>query len=482
VSTATFDGNATSSDAEAPRPSDAAVRRSRHGLACGRGMDQWRMALVFDIRTLLFAGSVAGCMCAGMVWLFRRLHTPSRDDLVWTAASQLTLGTAMMLIALRGVVPDWMSFQLANTMGTGAAALAYEGVRRIVDRRPMPWLAVATVVTLGGLYVWLGAGPDAFDARLTINSAVHAGFALAAVPLLLERRRSGEDAADPLRWALTFFGIAAALHVLRIAQTTVSELRISMTGQAEGPLQIVLPTLFVMSPLVYALILIGLVNGRLSAELWRLATIDTLTGVKVRRSFIDEARAALQPGREPVLMMLDLDRFKQVNDRFGHASGDRVLVRFAALLRDTFPDDAVIGRYGGEEFCVLLPDVPTGLGAVFAQRLCDATRATVFGLVGQDMTVTVSVGVAGPADGVTLEELLLAADRRLYLAKSGGRDRVVLQDHPQTPSPDRSVAAHPAAPPIVTPVTTSRAPSLVPARVAAPEPRPKVLPPPSLSA
>lgn len=440
------------------------------------------MALVFDVRTLLFAGSVMGCMCAGMVWLFRRLHTPSRAALVWTAASQIALATGMMLIALRGAVPDWMSIPLANFLGTGSAALAYEGVRRIVDSRPMPWLALGTPAVLGVIYAGLGTDLKWFDVRLTLNSAIHASFALAAVPLLLERRRGGEDVAEPLRWALSFFGIAATLHLLRIAQTHLSERQISMTGQADGPLQIVLPTLLVMSPLIYALILIGLVNGRLSAELWRLATIDALTGVKVRRSFIDGARAALQPGREPALMMLDLDRFKQVNDRFGHASGDRVLVRFAALLRDTFPADAVIGRYGGEEFCVLMPDVPPGLGAVFAQRLCDATRATAFGLAADDVRVTVSVGMAGPGDGVTLEELLLAADRRLYLAKSGGRDRAVLHDHPPTPSPDRSAAAPPVAPPIVTPVTISRAPSLVPARMAAPEPRLKVSPPPSLSA
>jgi diguanylate cyclase (GGDEF)-like protein len=193
-----------------------------------------------------------------------------------------------------------------------------------------------------------------------------------------------------------------------------------------------MPTVFALGPMVWSMILIGLVNGRLSAELWRLATVDALTGVRTRRSFLEGARRVLDRGGRPVLLLLDLDRFKQINDRFGHASGDRVLARFAKLLRDTSPEGTLVGRYGGEEFCLLLPDASPEAGRLHAQRLCDAVRAVAFGLA-TETPVTVSIGVASTPDGATLEELLLAADRRLYRAKAEGRDRVVAEDAPSAP-------------------------------------------------
>jgi diguanylate cyclase (GGDEF)-like protein len=154
-------------------------------------------------------------------------------------------------------------------------------------------------------------------------------------------------------------------------------------------------------------------------------------------------------------MMLDLDRFKQVNDRHGHASGDRVLQRFARLLRDECPRGAVIGRYGGEEFCLMLAGAGPQAGRALAQRLCDTVRATPFGLAVPDVPVTVSIGVAGTSDGATLEELLIAADRRLYRAKATGRDRVVVADGPTgpdtVPMPEPPDSAAPPRPDAVAP-------------------------------
>ena len=401
------------------------------------------MTLVFDVRTLLFVGSMSSLACTVMLWSSRGLHLPSKVALRWTAGSQLMFGLALGAVALRGAIPDLLSFQIAHTLGTGAAALAYEGVRRLTGARPLPWLAVGTNLALLAVNLRLGSDASHLVARLQLNSAVHAVFAAASVPLLLGRLRGGDDATGPLRWATGFMVLFVVGHLLRLGVTSIAGAHVSVDGMVEGPLQILMPTVFALGPMVYAMILIGLVNGRLAADLWRLATVDVLTGLRTRRSFVDEARRMLEAGGRPVLLMLDIDRFKQVNDRHGHVSGDRVLVHFARLLRERSPEGSVIGRHGGEEFCLLLPQTSPDEGQAHAQRLCDAVRSTSFGL---SMPVTVSIGVASAADGGTLEALLLAADRRLYGAKAGGRDRVVAADDPLAPDTERMPEApHDAA-------------------------------------
>ena len=204
--------------------------------------------------------------------------------------------------------------------------------------------------------------------------------------------------------------------------------------------------MFALTPIAYALILMSLVHGRVAAELWAIATVDTLTGVRTRRSFIDKARRVLDAaaagratnrateepasGAQAALMMLDIDHFKRINDRHGHAAGDRVLVRFAEELRAVMPPGAVVGRYGGEEFCMLLPGASLAEGAALAQVICNRVGSASFSQGDPARVATVSIGVAGASDGQTLEELLLAADRRLYLAKDWGRNQVVATDRP----------------------------------------------------
>ena len=399
---------------------------------------------VFDVRTLFFIGAISALVCATMLWQTRRLHAPSRDGQAWSAAALAWFGLGMVLISLRGQVPDVLSWPVANTLGSGAAALMYEGVRRLTGVRPMPWLAGGTIAALALVNAMLGSDPGWYEARLQLTSVVQGGFATAGVPLLLARLRGGETPRAPLRWAIGFLVAFAAGHAWRFVSVATIGARISPTGLVEGPVQAMMPTMFAIAPMVYAMVLIALVNGRIASELWTLATVDTLTGVRTRRAFIDEARRAIERGRPAVLLMLDIDRFKQINDRHGHAIGDRVLQRFARLLRESCPEGTVIGRYGGEEFCMLLAGRSPQAGVALAQRLCDAVRSTAFGLAGPEAVVTVSIGVSSAPDGATLEELLIAADRRLYRAKASGRDCAVCTDAP--PAPDTRPLPHaPAA-------------------------------------
>lgn len=160
-------------------------------------------------------------------------------------------------------------------------------------------------------------------------------------------------------------------------------------------------------------------------------SLDPLTRLfnrKILDAMLDRAmdlRAVF--GKETCLVMIDADRFKAVNDTYGHATGDTVLKSLANCLTMTFPRKGdVAARYGGEEFVLLLPDADIHDGKHMAERLLAAVRALRIDTDGKDLRITVSVGVTAAQAGDTVESWVQRADRALYRAKQSGRDRVVV--------------------------------------------------------
>ena len=161
----------------------------------------------------------------------------------------------------------------------------------------------------------------------------------------------------------------------------------------------------------------------------RLAEQDALTGVYTRRRFFELAEAALESAsksqRELAVLMLDLDQFKVINDRYGHGAGDAVLKGAANACRDTLDQSGLFGRLGGEEFGLLLTDCGQQRALEVAEKLRAAIAQHSIFSVGVEIRVTVSIGVTSSArSGFKLRQLLANADAALYFAKYSGRDRV----------------------------------------------------------
>jgi diguanylate cyclase (GGDEF)-like protein len=164
-------------------------------------------------------------------------------------------------------------------------------------------------------------------------------------------------------------------------------------------------------------------------ELERLATTDVLTGVFNRRVLLErlelELRRCRRYGSRLCVLLLDVDHFKRVNDAHGHLAGDGVLVALGQILRTRVRGTDMAGRYGGEEFCVLLPETDLEHGRELAERLRQHVAAEVFTAGATPFRVTCSVGVAQFTDArEKVADLLQAADEALYRAKALGRDRV----------------------------------------------------------
>ena len=170
-------------------------------------------------------------------------------------------------------------------------------------------------------------------------------------------------------------------------------------------------------------------HGRASRRLSRESLIDPLTGIANRAAIEADATRALQHGGDagkPIAMlMLDLDHFKAINDRHGHAAGDQVLRAVAEAWQAQLREHDRIGRIGGEEFVAVCPDTSLGQAIAVANRLREATAALRFDDIDPALKVTVSIGVAQSMRGGDNHESLLArADTALYRAKQRGRDRV----------------------------------------------------------
>ncbi|HKJ09255.1 MAG TPA: sensor domain-containing diguanylate cyclase [Gammaproteobacteria bacterium] len=164
-------------------------------------------------------------------------------------------------------------------------------------------------------------------------------------------------------------------------------------------------------------------------ELHRLANTDPLTGVHNRRFFFDLAEREVPRfirNKHPVSVLLaDIDHFKRVNDTYGHAAGDVVLKGFVAVLKGQLRDYDILGRLGGEEFAIVLPEVSAEAAREAAERLRASVEQAVVRITEGEVKVTVSIGLAGvDANAPTLDAALSLADEALYRAKSLGRNRV----------------------------------------------------------
>ena len=291
-----------------------------------------------------------------------------------------------------------------------AAYLAALGFLVLFDRLPL-WFYEATPL-LGTILVSLAVYFGGSDAPAAY-AVYYFWVALAACYFL-----TPAVAATHLALASAGYGIA----LLASAEVEVPALGWALTTGS----------LFVVGILMTAL---RAQMERMLTELGAAARTDALTGLANRRElegrFAGELERSTRGGRPLSIVVLDLDWFKEFNDRFGHAAGDNALVKLAEALRRATRTSDVVARLGGEEFAVLAPETDEHEGYQLAERLRAEVRAT---FSRQPEKMTVSCGVAGfPMHGITTGELLHSADRALYEAKEAGRDRSVLFQHSGAP-------------------------------------------------
>lgn len=293
---------------------------------------------------------------------------------------------------------------LADWVGEPAAALAGRPASDL-------FTSTARVLYLGLLAYRLAERGRAEEVHLEL--AVPGTLPL---PVLCSGRRIRYRGAHLILLTLQEFSRKHALEKEMLASRQASERVLSQREAAIAELESLGRTLEARRLELEA------INQRLGHE----ATTDPLTGLPNRRRLDEALLGTIRHGESRShhgsfsLALLDVDHFKQINDRHGHAAGDRVLVRLAALLEATLRGDDLAARIGGEEFALLMPHTPMAAARSAMQRLLEAIRAHDW----EGLRVTASSGLTDFRPGDTPQTMLERADRALYAAKAAGRDRI----------------------------------------------------------
>ena len=369
-----------------------------------------------------------------------------RDGLGRWAAALLVNAIGHLLIMLRGLIPDVLSIVVGNLMlssvfvGMIAAVYQFQG-------RPVRWPLLLAPPLL--VLVFVSVFIDNFPARVSFVGLV---IGLQAVWALLAALSHRHATVGRGQWLLV-----AGLLLEAVVLGVRALVAISTHSEATNILQSsALQTLTFLA--TFSVVLVSSVGfvfmsrDRADENNRVLAALDPLTGVANRRSLIaalDRDVARAQRMREPMaLMMVDIDHFKDVNDQYGHPAGDRVLCSVVNVLRQRVRAQDLVGRYGGEEFMVLLPDTGLVGAQQLARALCKAveeSRCPADGVPGPGIAVTVSIGVFGGRleSGDSWDMLIAAADRALYQAKNNGRNRVEVATGLRRPSAQLAAQANP---------------------------------------
>ena len=310
----------------------------------------------------------------------------------------LTTGTFLLsvvvyLLISREYSPSWLSFASSSLDVTLVSA----GLVLFLVMSE-PHTAVNSKVVFEGYFLAIGSTSLRYDKRVCISAGLLAFFEYLAIVYFAATH-----------WDLNSPAYAPYPYGLFSWSAQISRLIIMLTAS-------VLSLALVMR----------------SQRLLQLATSDSLTGL-FNRGYVDDRLAlelsrARRYGNVLTLAVIDADHFKSLNDRHGHPSGDLVLRGIASILRDSFRQSDTVGRYGGEEFVVVLPETDGDAAWRKLESLRELVASTAFAVAGhgEQVRMTVSAGLASfPDDGEDAAELFALADERMFQAKNEGRNRVI---------------------------------------------------------
>lgn len=380
-----------------------------------------------DLRTIMLMIAGINLLFAGLLALVGSHAGAVRGARQWALGdlcSAIGVGTAGMLMSPPSA---WMLVALGITLAAGVG-LRYNGIEAFKGERVNYWIPCALAVLVAVPTIWFSVLHDNAQGRIAANWTVFAIANAASARALLVRVE------QPLRtayWLAAGSSASIALVTFAMALAALLSPPGSMRLFQQSTLNPAVYFIGSMAQMSLSFALVLMINYRLADDLRKLASTDALTGL-LNRGSLEQAVGRMSAlsataGETHSVMMIDVDHFKNINDRYGHPAGDQVLRRLAVLMQAMIRRGDHLGRYGGEEFCISLPSTGEAEAAAMAERLrqCYFDMRIEWG--GQELRGSLSIGVADSRlAGAELSMLVTAADQALYQAKRAGRNRVVL--------------------------------------------------------
>jgi diguanylate cyclase (GGDEF)-like protein len=377
-----------------------------------------------DVNTLFMVTMHVEIML-GLLLFFAWAQSFGKRALAWWGSAHLMRAVSIMLFGLHGSVPSSLSIDLANAVLFASFALTWCGARVFDRRSPEPAFALV------GVAVWLlVCRLQVFSESAQLRALIGSGIVTTYLWLAAYEFWRGRAEALVSRWPAIFMLFAhGALFLLRTplgaALQAPSDKSLVLSGWLE--LLSLEALLFTIS---IAFILLAMAKERTEYRHRNAARTDALTGIANRRGLLEQAALSRRAGtslRPTAVLLFDLDNFKTVNDRYGHAVGDRTLKLFADTARKQIGPDGLLARWGGDEFVAVLFDTAHERAAALAGHIQTEFERAAAEIDGRPAGATVSTGMVFSANGgYELPALLLQADQALYRAKTDGRNRLAV--------------------------------------------------------
>ncbi|AQS62045.1 hypothetical protein AGRHK599_LOCUS920 [Rhizobium rhizogenes] len=383
----------------------------------------------------------------GTLWL----HRPSRQHNFHFAAGFLSTGVGAILVALRGDIPYFLSIEVGNTLALAAFSFWLAGLLSFEQRKLGGWIAIPALLWVGGMLV-----PPVRESMISRILLYHACAAVAYFML------AGVVLANRSRASLSRKVLAATFILQAFFGAVVAT--VVIPGDITSPNAVALTSPLAFSGMlgftVIIMISAKIIMEDTEARLHRLAMTDHLTGVLNRRGLLEEferiKKRSSASSRYVALVLFDIDHFKKINDKYGHQSGDAVLVHFCDIARRVIGDRGLFVRMGGEEFALVAEVESPSSTVTLAEAIRSNLRLSRISSRGEGIEVTTSVGISEALiRDAELSVMMTEADRALYAAKKAGRNRTVIHvnsanvvvpsvdrdENPMDNNADRQVAA-----------------------------------------
>ena len=378
-----------------------------------------------DVNTL-FLVTIYVEAILGLLLLFAWVQNAQIRAVAWWGCAHLMRASSVVLFGMYGSVSDAISIDLANAVLLTAFAVTWTGAR-VFDGRSIRPIAMFAGAALWLVVSHLPSLSDALDVRALLSCGIITTYTW------LTAYEFWRGRSEPLvsRWPAIFMLFAhGALFLLRTPLSAV--LPWAPTSHVFGSVWLTVMSFeALLFTIAIAFILLAMAKERTELRHKTAALVDPLTGIANRRAFLQESDAILKrKGSEQcpmAVLLFDLDHFKSINDRYGHAVGDKVLQIFAATASESMRATDLFGRLGGEEFAACLYNTPRERALAIAEHIRSSFAEATANVDGQAVASTVSVGVVMTQVAVSdVHALLGQADQALYCAKDRGRNRVEL--------------------------------------------------------
>jgi len=382
--------------------------------------------MVLDVPTLLVV-SIFVTAVLGLLLIFAWIQDRSIQALGWWGAAYLLGGLSAGMLSLEQFIANPLVIDLASALLFVACGMSWNGARVFDGKNVRPFAMFA------GAVIWLVACQipgfaDSSVGRIVVSSLIISNYTLFTAFELWSGRAEKLNSRWPAVIVITLHGVVFPSQVPLTMVLPGDRIAAGLTNGWIATLAIE----SLLYSIAAAFILLEMAKERTERVHKEAALIDPLTGVHNRRAITEFAKQILardvRPTKPMAIFMFDIDKFKSINDTFGHPVGDKVIKLLAVTAKKTLRQTDVFGRLGGEEFAAFLGNTDEKGAVIVAERVRIAFREAAEVVDGIEIGATVSIGVTFTTNYKDEVDALIArADEALYEAKNAGRNRVMIR-------------------------------------------------------